>query len=283
MYPELKGKVAIVTGSGRPAGLGEAIAKRLAAEGVRLVIHDIGKAKSAVAPTHGVGLAEEMDKVAADIRASGGEACTFMADMMIEEEVEAMVAHAVDAYGRLDILINNAGIGYLFGPLLETSQENWDAVLNVNLRGCFFAIKHAARQMARQDEQGDWGRGRIVSIASQAAKSGSALTASYTASKHGLIGLTRSAAVELGPLGIRVNAVCPNHVTTGLGQWQNDFMSNARGMTMDEYMTTMRKRIPLRRNGIAEDTAKACAYLCSSEANYVTAEAMNVSGGEEYH
>jgi meso-butanediol dehydrogenase/(S,S)-butanediol dehydrogenase/diacetyl reductase len=109
------------------------------------------------------------------------------------------------------------------------------------------------------------------------------MATAYTASKHGLIGLTRAAAMELAPHGITVNAVCPNHVTTGLGAWQNDFMSRARGETLDEYLSGMRARIPLGRTGTPGDTAAAVAFLCSDAASYVTAEAMNVSGGEEYH
>jgi NAD(P)-dependent dehydrogenase (short-subunit alcohol dehydrogenase family) len=283
MYPDLQGKVAIVTGSGRRDGLGEAIAKRLATEGTKLVIHDIGQTKGDVAPAHGVGTSDEMEEVRAGIAAAGGTATCFAADMLVESEVEALIGHAVATYGRLDILINNAGIGYMFGPLIELTQERWDAVLGVNLRGAFFAIKHAARQMIRQGEPSEWGAGRIISIASRAAKSGSALTSAYTASKHGLIGLTRSAALEFGGHRITVNAVCPNHVTTKLGAWQNDFMSKARGQTLDEYMTAMRGRIPLGRTGLPEDTANACAFLCSGQASYITGEAMNVSGGEEYH
>jgi meso-butanediol dehydrogenase/(S,S)-butanediol dehydrogenase/diacetyl reductase len=125
--------------------------------------------------------------------------------------------------------------------------------------------------------------GRIVSIASQAAKSGFANTAAYTSSKHGLVGLTRVAAIELAPHKITVNAVCPNHITTGLGSWQNDFMSKAQGKTLEQYLADMRARIPLGRTGLPEDIAKACAFLCSDQADYITAEAMNVSGGEEYH
>ncbi len=283
MYPDIAGKVAIVTGSGRPTGLGEAIAKRLAAEGARLVIHDLGQTKGAIAPKHGVGVQSEMDQVAADIRADGGEATTFSADMLVEAEVQALVAHAVSTYGRLDILINNAGIGYLFAPFVEQTQEQWDAVLGVNLRGPFFAMKHAIRQMLTQDVHEGWGRGRIVSIASVAAKSGSALTSSYTASKHGLVGLTRSTATEFGGQQININAVCPNHVTTGLGAWQNEFMAKAKGLSLDDYMAGMRDKIPLGRVGYPEDTARACAFLCSGEASYITGEAMNVSGGQEYH
>jgi len=283
LYPDLKDKVAIVTGAGRLEGLGASIVRRLAREGAKLVIHDIGRTQGDMAPRHGVGLADELAEVAREVRELGAEATTFTGDMLVEADVEALVAHAVATFGRVDILVNNAGVGYLFGPLLEMTQERWDTTLGVNLRGCFFAIKHVARQMVKQGPQGDWGAGRIISIASRAAKSGSAYTSAYVASKHGLVGLTRSAAVELGPHRINVNAVCPNHVTTGLGSWQNDFMARARGLSVDDYLAAMRSRIPLGRVGLVDDTAKAVAFLCSSEAIYVTGEAMNVSGGEEMH
>jgi meso-butanediol dehydrogenase/(S,S)-butanediol dehydrogenase/diacetyl reductase len=283
MYPDLKDKVAIVTGAGRQAGLGAAIVRRLAADGARVVIHDIGQANAAPAPAGALGLAEEMEALAAELRAGGAEVATVRGDLLIEADVEAMVAHTVATFGRIDILVNNAGVGYLFAPLLEMTQERWDTTLGVNLRGAFFALRHVARQMVRQGPAGDWGAGRIISIASRAAKSGSAYTSAYVASKHGLIGLTRAAAVELGPHRINVNAVCPNHVTTGLGAWQNDFMSKARGLSVEDYLAAMRARIPLGRVGLVEDTARAVAFLCSGEANYITGEAMNVSGGEEMH
>jgi meso-butanediol dehydrogenase/(S,S)-butanediol dehydrogenase/diacetyl reductase len=159
---------------------------------------------------------------------------------------------------------------------METSD--WDAVLGVNLRGVFLATRAAARQMIQQGRGG-----RIVNIASQAAKSGFPFAAGYCSSKHGLVGLTRVSAIELGQHGINVNAICPNHVTTGLGAWQNEYFSKALGMSLDEYMAAMKSRIPLGRPGLQEDTAKACAFLCSDQAAYITGEAMNVSGGEEYH
>jgi meso-butanediol dehydrogenase/(S,S)-butanediol dehydrogenase/diacetyl reductase len=259
------------------------MAQRLAAEGVKIVLHDIGRTKGDVAPAHGVGTSDEMEAVAEGIRAMGGTVSTFAGDMLIEADVEALVAHAVTSFGRLDILINNAGIGYMFGPLMDMTVEQWDAVQGVNLRGSFLGIKHAARQMIAQTPIEGWGAGRIISIGSRASKSGGMFTAAYTASKHGLVGLTRSAAMELGPHNINVNAICPNHVTTKLGAWQNDFMSKARGLSLDEYMDAMRARIPLGRPGLVEDTANACAFLCSSQSIYITGEAMNVSGGEEYH
>lgn len=283
MYQDLDGKVAIVTGAGRPSGLGEAIARKLAEDGAKLVLHDLGKRDGDMAPAHGVGGTDDMAQVAEGLRAINPDVSTFAADMREEAEVAALVAYAVEKYGRLDILVNNAGVGYLFGPLVDATQEQWDTVLNVNLRGAMFAMKHAARQMLTQPVTDKWGRGRIVSVASKAAKVGSALTSSYVASKHGLIGLTRSAAIELGPDQITVNAVCPNHVTTGLGAWQNEFMAKKRGQTVEEYLDAMRGRIPLGRVGEVDDTANACAFLCSGQARYITGEAMNVSGGEEMH
>jgi len=157
-------------------------------------------------------------------------------------------------------------------------EEEWDAVLGVNLKGMYLCIKHAARQMIAQGRGG-----RIINIASQAAKSGFPYASAYTASKHGVIGLTRSAAIELGSAGITVNAICPNHVTTGLGAWQNEYFSGVLGQTLDQYLEGMRARIPLGRTGTPADIAQACAWLCSDQAAYITGEALNVSGGEEYH
>jgi len=283
MYADLKDKVALVTGAGRSQGLGAAIVRRLAAEGARVMLHDIGRVNAASAPEGALGLAEEMVALTEELRASGANVAAVTADLLVEAEVEAMIARTVETFGRIDILVNNAGVGFLFAPLLEMTQERWDTTLGVNLRGAFFALKHAARQMVRQGASGDWGAGRIISIGSRASKSGSVYTSAYVASKHGLVGFTRAAAIELGPHRINVNAVCPNHVTTGLGAWQNEFMAKARGLSVEDYLAAMRGRIPLGRVGLVEDTARAVAFLCSGEANYITGEAMNVSGGEEMH
>jgi meso-butanediol dehydrogenase/(S,S)-butanediol dehydrogenase/diacetyl reductase len=125
--------------------------------------------------------------------------------------------------------------------------------------------------------------GRIINIASQAAKSGFPHMAPYCAAKHGVIGLTRTAAIDYGSAGITVNAVCPNHVTTGLGSAQNAYFSAFKGMTESAYLEEMAARIPLRRIGLASDTAAVCAFLASDEASFITGEAINVSGGEEMH
>jgi meso-butanediol dehydrogenase/(S,S)-butanediol dehydrogenase/diacetyl reductase len=277
-YSDLRGKVAIVTGSGRPKGLGEAMVKRLAAEGCKVVVSDLGAPQGEAMPASAIGSTTEMEQIVSEIRHAGGEAVGLTCNVLVESEVEALVARTVEHYGRLDIMVNNAGIGYLMKRIVEMSQSEWDAVLGVNLRGVFFGIKHAAIQMLKQNQGG-----RIINIGSQASKSGFPFASAYTASKHGLVGLTRSAAVEFGAAGITVNTICPNHVTTGLGAWQNQFFSNATGRSQEKYLADMRARIPLGRPGLQEDIAKACAFLASGEAAYITGEAMNVSGGEEYH
>lgn len=278
MYPDLEGKVAIVTGAGRPKGLGEAMASRLAAEGCEVVIADLGQAQGSRMPDEAIGNTAEMEEVVESIKAAGGKAHAFPCNMLEESQVEALVARAVAVAGRLDIVVNNAGIGYLMSKLVDLELADWDAVLGVNLRGVFLATKHAARQMIAQGEGG-----RIINIASQAAKSAFPYAAAYTSSKHGLVGLTRVAAIELAEHQITCNAICPNHVTTGLGAWQNEFFSKAFGQTTEEYLAAMRGRIPLGRPGLTTDMANACAFLASQQAAYITGESMNVSGGEEYH
>lgn len=277
-FPELNGKVALITGAGRRGGLGEGIARRLLEEGCKVVLTDIGQARGAEMPVTAVGTDEEMAQVAAELAAATGGECVAMAlDVLDEAQVQAVIAATVARFGALDILVNNAGIGYLMKSLVDIEASEWDAVLGVNLRGAFLTIKHAGRQMIAQ------GGGRIVNIASQAAKSAFPHAAAYCSSKHGLVGLTRVAALELGAHGINVNAVCPNHVTTGLGAWQNEYFAAKQGKSVEQYLADMAARIPLGRPGLASDTAAATAFLCSDDAVYITGEAINVSGGEENH
>ncbi|MDA0367856.1 MAG: SDR family NAD(P)-dependent oxidoreductase [Proteobacteria bacterium] len=277
MY-DLSGKVAVVTGAGRHRGLGEAMAKRLAAEGASVVITDIGAAKGTQFSSEHIGMTAEMAEIVAEIEKAGGTATAHVCDVLDEAQVAAAVKKAVDTYGRLDIMINNAGIGYLMSGILDLEQKDWDAVLNVNLRGVFFGVKHAAQQMIAQGDGGS-----IINTASQAAKRGFAGAAAYVSSKHGVVGLTRTAALEFGPHNIRVNAICPNHVTTGLGAWQNEHFSAAGGQGEDEYMAAMQARIPLGRVGLTSDIAAMAAFLCSDQAPYVTGQNLDVSGGEEMH
>lgn len=278
-FPELEGRVALITGAGRRKGLGEGIARRLLAEGCKVVLTDIGHDRGAEMPVTAVGTDEEMARVAAELSAETGGDCVPMAlDVLEEAQIEQVVAATAKRFGRLDVLVNNAGIGYLMKSLLELEASEWDAVLGVNLRGAFLCIKHAARQMIAQG-----GGGRIVNIASQAAKSAVPHASAYCSSKHGMVGLTRVAAMELGQHRISVNSVCPNHVTTGLGTWQNEYYAALQGKTVPQYLADMRARIPMGRPGLPTDMAAAVAWLCSDDAVYVTGEAINVSGGEENH
>ena len=278
MYPELQGKVAIVTGAGRRGGLGAAIAQRLAAEGARVVVADLGAAARLNLPAAAVGDSDEMQAVVSDIRATGGQAIALTCNMLDAAAIEKLVANTEAHFGGVDILVNNAGIGYLMKPLVEMTLDEWDSVLGVNLRGVFIATQAVAKRLIAQGRGG-----RIVNIASQAAKSGFPHAASYCASKHGVLGLTRVAAIELAAHRVTVNAVCPNHVTTGLGAWQNEYFAKLLGKSVEQYLADVRGRIPLGRAGLPSDTANACAFLCSDQAQYITGEAMNVSGGEEYH
>jgi meso-butanediol dehydrogenase/(S,S)-butanediol dehydrogenase/diacetyl reductase len=275
----LKGKTAVITGSGRRKGLGEAIARRLAEEGAAIVISDLGAPRDKATAREHIGSTDEMEAIAAEIRGLGVAVSTFVADVRNLSAMEDLAGHAVKAHGSLDIWVNNAGIGYIMKPLLDVTEEDWRAVIDVNLTGCFFGLKAAARRMIDAKRGG-----RIINIASQAAKSGFPHAQAYTSSKHGLVGLVRSASIELGPHGVTVNNVCPNHVTTGLGAWQNEYFSKVVGAkSVEDYLEAMKNRIPMRRPGRAEDTAAAVAFLCSDDASYITGESMNVSGGEEPH
>lgn len=276
MY-QLEGKTAIVTGSGRKGGIGQAIIMLLASEGCNVVVSDIGIAQGENFSEEHIGTTEEMDEIAASAQALGVKAIAIACDVRKEDQVMSLINKTKEQLGGLDILVNNAGIGYIMEPFTEFKLESWDAVLDVNLKGAFLCSKHAAIHMKEN------GGGSIINIASQAAKSGFPYAAAYTASKHGMIGLTRSNAVELGQFGIRVNAVCPNHITTGLGHWQNKFFSEKLGQDYNTYLQAIKDKNPLGRTGLVEDIAKAVAFLSSNQAAYITGEAMNVSGGEEYH
>ncbi len=277
MY-NLKGKTAIVTGSGRIDGIGEAIILKLAEQGCNVVISDIGVAQGENFSQEHIGTTDDMETIVKKARNKGVNATAIVCDIRFEDQVAKLIQKTRDAFGSVDIMVNNAGVGYIMEPFTEFKEESWDAVLDVNLKGAFLCSKHAAIQMIEQGKGG-----AIINIASQAAKSGFPFAAAYTASKHGMIGLTRSNAVELGAYKIRVNAVCPNHITTGLGHWQNKFFSDKLGLEYDDYLQAIVDKNPLKRTGLVEDIAKAVAFLASDQADYITGEAMNVSGGEEYH
>ncbi len=260
------GKTVVVTGSGRARGLGQAILARFAAEGAACVVSDRV-------------IDEEAQRVADALRESGASVATLACDVSEPAACAALVDQTFAALGSLDILVNNAGIGFMMRPLLEVDPTDWAKVIAVNLSGAFYCTQAAARAMVAAGRGG-----RIINVASQAAKSAFPHVPAYVSSKHGMIGLTRAAALELGVHRITVNAVCPNHVTTDLGAEQNAYFSKLLGFDSPAaYLADMARRNPMGRPGLPSDTAAACAWLASDEAHYVTGEALNVSGGEEMH
>jgi meso-butanediol dehydrogenase/(S,S)-butanediol dehydrogenase/diacetyl reductase len=260
------GKTVLVTGSGRHKGLGQGILQRFADEGANCVVSDVA-------------ITVEVEEVAAELRGRGAKVATLACDVSDPGQCAALIAGAVAEFGGLDILVNNAGIGFMMKPLLEVDPADWAKVIAVNLSGAFYCTQAAARAMIAGGNGG-----RIINIASQAAKTGFPHLPAYVSSKHGMIGLTRASAVELGAHGITVNAVCPNHVTTALGAEQNAYFSKLLGFaSIEAYLANMAAKNPMGRPGLPGDTAAACAWLASDDAFYVTGEALNVSGGEEMH
>jgi meso-butanediol dehydrogenase/(S,S)-butanediol dehydrogenase/diacetyl reductase len=277
MY-NLQNKTVVITGSGRKGGIGEAIALRFAEEGCNVVLSDLGIAAGKNFAEEHIGQNAELLQIKTACETLGAKVLIVSCDVRSAKDCQNLISEAISYFGKVDVLVNNAGVGYLMEAFTEFKEESWDTVLDVNLKGAFLCSQAAAVQMIAQQSGGS-----IINIASQAAKSGFPFAAAYTASKHGLIGLTRSNAVELGKFGIRVNAVCPNHITTGLGDWQNRFFSEKLGLEYDVYLQAIVDKNPLGRTGRVEDIAKAVAFLASEQAQYITGEAMNVSGGEEYH
>lgn len=260
------GKTIVVTGSGKDKGLGQGILRRFADEGANCVVSDIA-------------IDDEAEAVAAELRGRGAKVAAIACDVSDAGQCSALVAGAIDSFGSVDIFVNNAGIGFMMKPMLEVDPADWAKVIAVNLSGAFYGTQAAAGAMIAAGKGG-----RIINIASQAAKTGFPHLPAYVSSKHGMIGLTRASAIELGPHGITVNAVCPNHVTTGLGAMQNDYFSKLLGFdSVEAYLANMSAKNPMGRPGLPGDTAAACAWLASDDAFYVTGEAINVSGGEEMH
>ncbi|QIG53542.1 SDR family oxidoreductase [Altererythrobacter sp. BO-6] len=267
MAGKFAGKIVVVTGSGKHKGLGQGILQAFADEGANCVVSDLS-------------IDAEAEEVAAELRGRGAEVLTVACDVSDAGQCQALVAAAVERFGGIDVLVNNAGIGFKMKALLEVEiADEWDKVISVNLSGAFYCTQAAARAMVEKGKGG-----RIINIASQAAKTGFPHLVAYVSSKHGMVGLTRASAVELGKHGITVNAVCPNHVTTGLGAQQNEYFSRLLGFdSVEAYLANMSAKNPMGRPGLPSDTAAACVWLASEAAFYVTGEALNVSGGEEMH
>lgn len=243
----LQGKVALVTGGA--SGIGRATALRMAEEGARVLVADRD--------------GEGAERVAETIRQAGGEARAQPCDVTAEAEVAAMVRAARDAWGRLDCAFNNAGVAPVEAqPLAEITPEEWSRVLDVNLTGVFLCLRHQVPAMAAG------GGGSIVNTASIAGRIALPKAGAYVAAKHGVIGLTRSAALDHAGQGVRVNAICPGYVETPLAS-----------RSIERRREAILSRVPLRRIGTVEEIADAVVWLLSDRAGFVTGEALAADGG----
>ena len=244
----LEGQVALITGAGRAGkGIGRSIALRLAGEGAKIVIGDF--------------VPEAADSVAKEVAELGVESLAVYGSVASPEDVEAMVQAAVDKFGKIDILVNNAGITR-DNLILRMSESDWDMVLDTNLKGVFNCTKSVAKLMMRQRS------GKIVNMASVMGMMGNAGQANYSASKGGVIALTKTTAKELGSRGVNVNAVAPGFIQTVMTE---EMPEEAKASISDQ--------IPLRRLGTPEDVAEVVLFLCSPSSSYITGQVIPVDGG----
>ena len=246
----LKDKVAVITGAG--SGMGRATCLRFAAEGATLVAVDREP--------------RSVQETAQLVRAQGGAIIAVESDVSEPEDVQGMVRAAVDTYGRIDILYNNAGIeGEPGKRTADTSLENWDRIININLKGVFLGMKYTIPVMLRQ------GGGNIISTASLAGLVGVPQLAAYAASKGGIVQLTKSAALEYAEDNIRINGICPGYIVTAM----TDRLMEFRG----DDPATRGATNPMGRPGTADEIAKAAVWLASDLSSYVTGLALPVDGG----
>jgi 3-oxoacyl-[acyl-carrier protein] reductase len=241
----LEGRVALVTGGAR--GIGKSICERLAAEGAIIAVVDI--------------LQEIADETAKEFQGKGIEASAYAADVSKPEDAEATIKAVVEKYGKVDILVNNAGITR-DTLIMRMSEQDWDLVMSVNLKGAFNFTKAVARPMMKNRY------GKIVNIASVVGRMGNAGQANYSASKAGLIGLTKTSAKEFASRNIAVNAVAPGYIMTEMTEKLSD-------QATDAFMNA----VPMKRAGKPDDVANVVYFLCSNDSDYVTGQVINIDGG----
>jgi len=242
---DLKGKTALVTGSAR--GIGKAIAERLASLGAKIVVSDI--------------LGDMAESTARELREKGFGAISLRTDVTSAPDVEKTIEDILAKFGALDILVNNAGITK-DALIVRMSEEDWDRVLNINLKGAFLVTQASAKVMMKQRS------GRIINISSVVGRMGNAGQANYSASKAGLIGLTKSAAKEMAVRGIAVNAITRGYIAT-------EMTEKLPQAAKDAFLNN----IPLKRAGTPEDIARVVAFLASDDASYITGQVIGVDGG----
>jgi meso-butanediol dehydrogenase/(S,S)-butanediol dehydrogenase/diacetyl reductase len=257
----LDGKVAVITGAGR--GIGQAIAERYAAEGAAVLVADVDTAAA--------------ETVADGIAASGGSAQAKTADVRDPADVAGMFDAAEAAFGPVDIVVNNAGIGGATS-ILEQTVDDWDNMFAINVRGVFLGVQEATRRMMPR------GSGLIINLASAAGKIGRPYMTCYCAGKHAVVGITRAAAMELAPHGVRVVALCPGIVDTRL--WREDLnpdLSELEGRENESAWDVRVSNIPIGRHQVPEDVANAAYMVASDDASYITGISLSVDGGMVLH
>jgi NAD(P)-dependent dehydrogenase (short-subunit alcohol dehydrogenase family) len=251
----------LVTGAAR--GLGEAIARRLAAEGGDVALVDVSP---------------QVGDVASSLEHTYPEqrALAFVLDVADASEVDAAVAQVITTVGGLDLLVNNAGIGGAGVEVAEMSEAEWDRMMAVNLKGVFLCSRAAARVMKEQ------GAGCIINISSIYGRNAVPYSAHYCAAKAGVIRFTQSLALELAPFGVRANTICPGVMATEMRWEEVREIATKAGRSFDEQVTVEAQSLPLGRHGTGEDVASAVVFLASDQAAYITGETLNVHGGVEF-
>ena len=258
-------RTALVTGAGRARGIGAATAVRLARNGLRVAVADL-------VPS-GEGAQEVLDGLEATCRRvqdAGGQAVAVPLDVTDVGQVDAAISTTVETFGGLDVLVNNAGTGAGVGPFTELSDEQWDLSWLVNVMGPM-RLSRAALPYLRAD------RGTIVNVASTAGLGADAGYGAYTVTKHAVVGLTKLLAVELGPHGVRVNAVAPGMIHTDMGAAELELMAGATDSTVEDATADVVNGIPIRRLGTADDVAEAISWL-AGPATYVSGAVVPVHG-----
>jgi len=274
MY-DFAGKVAIVTGAGRRNGIGAAVARRLAQDGADVVVGDICAPPSDL-PNAGGGGWKELAALAGEIQALGRRSLAVRVDVTAADSVQAMVDATQDRFGRLDVLVNNAGAAIGPAPVVQMDERAWRRTLEINATGTFLCCKYALPLMAAGGRGG-----RIINMGSIAAMRPKPFVSAYAASKAAVVALTRSLAQEVAGYGITVNAVLPGDVDTALKQWGLKLEASASGTSYQQVLEAALARIPLGRLATPEDVAQLVAFLASDQASFITGQAYNLTGGRE--
>ena len=267
----LQDQIALVTGAGTKRGIGRAIALRLAEQGASLIVTD--KAQGEQPDGAPIDRKAMLDELVDEIRALGSRAIATSADITDRGEVDACVALAEREFGRINVLVNNAGSATGTGPFLEISTEAWDLSYRINLRGTAGFCQAVLPLMIAN------GGGNIVNIASTAGLGGTAFAGAYGATKHAIIGLTKTLAAEFGPDNIRCNAVCPGFIDTDMHLAANLRIAEQRGLSIEEVKRQRYDTVPLKRSAHPSEVADVVLFLVSNYSSYVTGAAMPVVGG----